>query len=87
MPDAPKKYFLINEAQLEAARKYWPGVSDKTWVLVLKRTDEPVTLNRAPHRGLGFATLTVPEETKDGMLYRSDMDVLILISGETPLAK
>ena len=87
MPDAPKKYFLINETQLETARKYWPAVSDKTWVLVLKRADEPVTLNRAPHRGLGFAIITVPDDAKDGMHYRSEMDVLILISGETPLAK
>ena len=42
MPDAPRKYYLINDAQLQAARKFWPQVSDKTWVLTLKRADEPL---------------------------------------------
>lgn len=89
MPDAPRKYFLITEPQVEAARKYWQHVSNKTWVLVLKRTDEPMVLNKAPHRGLGFVRIEVPpvEQTKEGMHYRRDMDVLILISGETTLAK
>ncbi len=89
MPDAPKKYYLINPAQVEAAKKYWQHVSDKTWVLVLKRDDEPMVLNRAPHRGVGLARVDVPpiEQTKEGMYYRRDMDVLILISGETALAK
>lgn len=89
MPDAPRKYFLINEAQVDAAKKHWHHVNNKTWVLVLKRGDEPMVLNKAPHRGLGVATVEVPpvEQTKDGMYYRRDMDVLILISGETPLAK
>lgn len=89
MPEAPKKYFLINQAQVDAAKKYWQYVSDKTWVLVLKRGDEPMMLNRAPHRGVGFARIDVPplEQTKEGMYYRRDMDVLILISGETTLAK
>jgi hypothetical protein len=87
MPDAPRKYYLINAEQVQAARKYWPQVSDKTWVLVLKRADEPVVLNRPPHRGVGFATVTVPPETMEGMFYRKDMDVLILISGETALAR
>jgi len=46
-------------------------------------------LNKAPHRGLGFGTVVVPEpeKTVDGMHYRRDMDVLILISGETLLVK
>ncbi|MEK7311120.1 MAG: hypothetical protein AAB382_04040 [Chloroflexota bacterium] len=89
MPDAPRKYFLITEEQVQAARKIWPQVSSKTWVLVLKRSDEPMVLNKAPHRGLGFDTVVVPEpeKTVDGMHYRRDMDVLILISGETPLVK
>ena len=87
MPDAPRKYYLINDTQVQAARKYWPQVSDKTWVLVLKRTDEPLVLNKPPHRGIGFVTMTVPPETMDGMFYRRDMDVLILISGESPLAR
>ena len=87
MPDAPRKYYLINTEQLQAACKYWPQVSDKTWVLVLKRADEPVVLNRPPHRGVGFASVTVPPETMEGMFYRKDMDVLILISGETALAR
>ena len=87
MPDAPRKYYLINDTQVQAARKYWPQVSDKTWVLVLKRTDEPLVLNKPPHRGIGFVTMTVPPETMDGMFYRRDMDVLILISGESLLAR
>ena len=87
MPDAPRKYDLINTEQVQAARKYWPQVSDKTWVLVLKRADEPVVLNRPPHRGVGFATVSVPPETMEGMFYRKDMDVLILVSGETSLAR
>jgi hypothetical protein len=89
MPDAPRKYFLITEEQVQAARKIWPQVSSKTWVLVLKRTDEPMVLNKAPHRGLGFSAVAVPEpeKTVDGMYYRRDMDVLILISGETSLVK
>jgi len=89
MPDAPRKYFLITEEQVQAARKIWPQVSSKTWALVLKRSDEPMVLNKAPHRGLGFGAVVVPEpeKTVDGMHYRRDMDVLILISGETPLVK
>ena len=87
MPDAPRKYYLINDTQLQAARKYWPQVSDKTWVLVLKRADEPLVLNKPPHRGVGFAIITVPPETMEGMFYRKDMDVLILVSGETSLAR
>jgi hypothetical protein len=87
MPDAPRKYYLINDAQLQAARKYWPQVTDKTWVLVLRRGDEPMVLNRPPHRGVGFAAVSVPPETMEGMFYRKDMDVLILISGETLLAR
>lgn len=87
MPDAPRKYYLINTEQVQAAREYWPQVSDKTWVLVLKRADEPVVLNRPPHRGVGFATVSVPPETMEGMFYRKDMDVLILVSGETSLAR
>lgn len=88
MPDAPRKYRLITEAQMQAARRYWPQVSDKTWILVLKRNDEPMVLNKAAHRGVGFTTISVPapEQTKEGMFYRRDIDVLILISGETPLA-
>jgi hypothetical protein len=89
MPDAPRKYFLINDAQLEAAKKIWPQVSFKTWVLVLKRADEPMVLNKAPHKGIGFSRISVPppEQTVEGMSYRRDMDVLILISGETSLVK
>ncbi len=85
MPDAPRKYYLINDAQLEAARKQWPQVTDHTWVLVLKRSDEPLVLNKPPHRGVGFVTIKVPEQTSEGMAYRRDIDVLILISGETVL--
>lgn len=87
MPDAPRKYYLINDAQLEAARRHWPQVSDKTWVLTLKRSDEPLVLNKPPHRGVGFATFQPPVEAVEGMFYRRDVDVLILISGETPLAR
>lgn len=89
MPDAPRKYFLITEEQLQTARKIWPQVNPRTYVLVLKRSDEAMVLNKAPHRGLGFATVAVPEpeRTVDGMYYRRDMDVLILISGETSLVK
>jgi hypothetical protein len=86
MPDAPRKYYLINDTQLQAARRHWPQVSDKTWVLVLKRSDEPLLLNKPPHRGVGFVTLKPPPETIEGMYYRRDADVLILVSGETPLA-
>jgi len=85
MPDAPRKYYLINDDQLEAARKQWPQVSDHTWVLVLKRTDEPLVLNKPPHRGVGFVTIAVPEQTVEGMAYRRDIDVLILVSGETAI--
>jgi hypothetical protein len=85
MADAPRKYYLINEAQLEAARKQWPQVTDKTWVLLLKRTDEPLVLNKPPHRGVGFVTIKVPDQIVEGMAYRRDIDVLILISGETAL--
>lgn len=89
MPDAPRKYFLINDEQLQAAKKIWPQVNPRTYVLVLKRTDEPMLLNKAPHRGVGFASITVPEleKTVNGMFYRRDMDVLILMSGETSLLK
>ena len=87
MPDAPRKYYLINDVQLQAAREYWPQVTDKTWVLILKRTDEPLVLNKPPHRGLGFVTIKAPAETTEGMLYRPDIDVLILMNGETPLAR
>ena len=87
MPDAPRKYHLINTAQLEAARKIWPKVSERTWVLVLKRTDEPMVLNRAAHRGIGFAEVKIPEKVVDGMGYVREMDVLILVAGETPLAE
>jgi hypothetical protein len=85
MPDAPRKYYLINDAQLQAARKHWPQVSDKTWVLILKRAEEPLVLNKPPHRGVGFVSLKVPPEAVDGMFYRRDIDVLILVSGETVL--
>ena len=87
MPDAPRKYHLINTAQLEAARKIWPKVSDRTWVLVLRRTDEPMVLNRAAHRGIGFTEIKIPEKTVDGMAYLRDIDILILVAGETLLAE
>ena len=89
MPDAPRKYFLITEAQLQAAKQHWPQVSFRTWVLVMKRADEPMVLNKAPHKGIGFASVAVPgpEQTVEGMYYRRDMDVLILVSGETSLVK
>ena len=80
MPDAPRKYFLITDEQLQAARKIWPQVNLRTYVLVLKRGDEPMVLSKAPQRGVGIATV-------NGMYYRREMDVLILISGETPLVK
>jgi hypothetical protein len=85
MPDAPRKYYLINDAQLAAARQQWPQVTDHTWVLVLKRADEPLVLNKPPHRGVGFVSLSVPEQVVEGMAYRRDIDVLILVSGETAL--
>ena len=85
MPDAPRKYHLINDAQLQAAKQHWPQVTDHTWVLVLKRAEEPLVLNKPPHRGVGFVTLQVPPESTDGMAYRRDIDVLILIAGETAL--
>ena len=85
MPDAPRKYYLINDAQVQAAKKHWPQVSDKTWVLILKRSEEPLVLNKPPHRGVGFVSLQVPPESTEGMAYRRDIDVLILISGETAL--
>jgi hypothetical protein len=87
MPDAPRKYYLINDPQLQAARQHWPQVSDKTWVLVLKRGEEPLVLNKPPHRGVGFVSLQVPDEVTDGMAYRRDIDVLILVSGETEFAR
>jgi hypothetical protein len=87
MPDAPRKYYLINTAQVQAAKQHWPQVSDKTWVLVLKRGEEPLVLNKPPHRGVGFVSLTVPDEVTDGMFYRRDIDVLILVSGETEFAR
>ena len=86
MPDAPRKYYLINDPQLQAARQHWPQVSDKTWVVVLRRSEEPLLLNKPAHRGVGFVTLKVPEQPVDGMFYRRDVDILILISGETPFA-
>ncbi len=86
MPDAPRKYYLINDEQLQAAKRHWPQVNDKTWVLVLKRSDEPMVLNKPAHRGVGFVTIKVPTETVEGMAYRRDIDVLILVGGETPLA-
>jgi hypothetical protein len=86
MPDAPRKYYLITDQQLEAAKKHWPQVNDKTWTVTLHRSDEPLLLNKPAHKGLGFARITVPESATDGMFYRRDIDVLILISGETPLA-
>jgi hypothetical protein len=87
MADAPRKYYLINDPQLQAARKIWPQVSDKTWTLVMKRGDEPLVLNKPPHRGVGFVTIALPEKLVDGMHYRRDIDVLILLNGETPLAR
>jgi hypothetical protein len=87
MPDAPRKYYLINDTQLQAAQKHWPQVSDKTWVLVLKRGEEPLVLNKPPHRGVGFVSLKAPDEAVDGMFYRRDIDVLILVSGETEFAR
>jgi hypothetical protein len=87
MPDAPRKYHLINETQVKAAKPHWPQVSDKTWVLMLKRGEEPLVLNKPPHRGVGFVSFTVPEGVVDGMFYRRDIDVLILVSGETELAR
>lgn len=87
MPDAPRKYHLINDNQLQAAKKHFTQVSDKTWVLVLKRGEEPLVLNKPPHRGVGFVSLEVPPESTEGMAYRRDIDVLILISGETALER
>jgi hypothetical protein len=87
MPDAPRKFHLITPEQLAAARQHWPQVSDKTWVLILRRLDEPFVLNKPPHRGIGFVTYKVPNDVIDGMAYRRDVDVLILVGGETPLAK
>jgi hypothetical protein len=83
MPDAPRKFHLINEQQLKAAKRHWPQVSDKTWALVVKRGEEPLVLNKPPHRGVGFVTFQAPDKTVDGMSYRRDVDVLILVSGET----
>ncbi len=87
MPDAPRKYYLITEEQLQAARPLFPQVSDKTWVLTLRRGDEPLVLNKPPHKGVGFLTFNVPEQTEGGMAYRREADVLVLVVGETPLAK
>jgi hypothetical protein len=87
MPDAPRKYHLINAQQLQTARSHWPQVTDKTWVLVLKRGEEPLVLNKPPHRGVGFVSMQVPDKVVDGMAYRRDVDVLILVSGETALDK
>jgi hypothetical protein len=87
MPDAPRKYHLINATQVEAAKPHWPQVSDKTWVLVLKRGEEPLVLNKPSHRGVGFVSLTVPDGVIDGMFYRRDIDVLILVHGETELVR
>lgn len=86
MPDAPRKYYLITTQQLDAARKHWPHISERTWTVTLYRNDEPLLLNKPAHKGVGFARITVPENTIEGMHYRRDIDVLILISGETPLA-
>jgi hypothetical protein len=81
MADAPRKYHLINEKQLEAARQFWPQVSDKTYVLPLRRSDEPMLLNKPPHKGVGFYEARVPEleALKENMFYRRDIDVLIII--------
>ena len=87
MADAPRKYYLINDAQLQAARKIWPQVSEKTWTLIMKHGDEPLVLNKPAHKGVGFVTFTLPEKPVEGMHYRREIDVLILISGETPLTK
>ncbi|MBL8093136.1 MAG: hypothetical protein JNL73_03130 [Anaerolineales bacterium] len=89
MPDAPRKYLMITPDQVRSARRFWPQVSDKTWCLVLKRGEEPMVLNKAPHRGVGFVTIEVPtaEQTKEGMFYRREMDVLILVAGETDLVR
>ncbi len=56
---------------------------------MLRRGDEPMVLNKAPHRGVGFVNVEVPapEQTKEGMFYRRDMDVLILVAGETDLVR
>jgi hypothetical protein len=86
MPDAPRKYYLITGEQLQAAQRHWPQVSDHTWVLVMNRGEEPIVLNRPAHRGVGFLAIKVPNDTTEGMFYRRDIDVLILIAGETPLA-
>lgn len=86
MPDAPRKYTLITTEQVQAAKQYWPQVSDKTWVLVMKRGETPLVLNRPAHKGVGFLPIKVPAETMNGMFYRKDLDVLILIEGETALA-
>jgi hypothetical protein len=87
MPDAPRKYYLITEEQLQAARPLFPQVSDKTWVLTLRHGDEPLVLNKPPHKGVGFLTFAVPEQLQEGMAYRREADVLILVAGETPLAR
>ena len=87
MADAPRKYYLINDAQIAAARKIWPQVSEKTWTLVMKRGDEPLVLNKPAHKGVCFVTFAVPDKLVEGMHYRRDIDVLILVSGETPLTK
>lgn len=86
MPDAPRKYNLISDPLLQAAKAHWPQVSDKTWVLVMKRGEEPLVLNKPAHRGVGFLTIKVPTDTTEGMFYRRDIDVLILLSGEHPEA-
>ena len=86
MPDAPRKYYLITETQLQAAKPHWPQVTDKTWTLTLKRAEEPLVLNKPAHRGVGFVSLQVPEQTTEGMAYRRDIDVLIFVAGETALA-
>ncbi len=87
MPDAPRKYYLITNEQVQAARPIFPQVSDKTWVLTLRRGEEPLVLNKPPHKGVGFLTFTIPEDAREGLAYRREADVLILVSGETPLAK
>jgi len=87
MPDAPRKYYLITDNQVQAAKKHWPQVSDKTWVLTVKRGDEPMVLNKPTHRGVGFYTVQIPAELIEGMYYRKDLDILFLVSGETVLAR
>ena len=87
MPHAPRKYYLITNEQVQAARQVFPQVSDKTWVLTLRRGEEPLVLNKPPHKGVGFLIFTIPEDTQAGLAYRREADVLILVSGETPLAK